>query len=385
MALSMLGTPEVRNAILLNELGALLHDVGKLSREFVSGGHRFPYHLVLRRLTRGRDPFLEDGATALGALKSATQQREGEKAAKAEKDLAWQAKQERAIASLQPPFFPSAAFVERLDELPFVADLLEKQARTWHPQQLLSPEVRLLRRIHELVEDDIPVCWSPDEGRLSEVRYLLCRVLANQLLEIINIRKDGPGDLGSWFWNSRFYPDSEAGLAALSCFDQGVTLAGQEMEPVIWLGIRVVAQWAYSKVRLGKVGDANANTLWDHCWWLCTLYKSSLCGALIEGVWPDDHVSWSKLRVTVSDSSPEAFREIKQLVEVEYPLGNELGRNDGVIEFSFPSVRKKLEVALLGCLRSEVVRRLGDDMTMELTVAPLQPRPGDLHTVLGTI
>jgi hypothetical protein len=368
-ALMRLGSPDVRNAILLNELGALLHDVGKLSDEFISGGDQFSHHLVLRRLTRGCDPDLQDTISS----PFGDEARAGELAGTKE-DLEWQMEQEKEIAFLQPPFFPSGEFVERLDELPFVADLVEKQARTWHPQELLSPEVRLLRRIHELVDDGDPVPSSTDEGRLSEIRYLLCEVLANQLLEIVNIRKDGPGDLGSWFWNSRLYARSEAGLAALSSFDEGVSLTAQEMELVLWLGVRIIAEWAYRKVKLGNVADVAGRDLWDHCWWLCTLYKSSLSGALIEGVWPDDHVSWSRLRVTVNHSSPEVVEGIKQLVEVEYPLGNELGRTGGGIEFSFPTVTKEIEAALVDCLRAQVVRLLGEETDIELCLAPLQPR-----------
>jgi len=373
-ALRMLGSPEVRNAILLNELGALLHDIGKLSDEFISGGDQFPHHLVLRRLTRGGGPHLEGSVSWPSPDEARASERPAGLTADTNEELEWQMEQERAIACLQPPFFPNNALVERLDELPFLADLVEKQARTWHPQELLPPEVRLMRTIHELIEDGGSVRSSPDEGRLYEIRYLLSEALANQLLEMINIRKDGPGDLGSWFWNSRLYALSEAGLAALNSFDEGVTLTEQEMEGVLWLGVRTIAEWAYGKITLANAGGATRSSLWDHCWWLCTLYKSILSGALIEGVWPEDRVSWSSLRVTLGRSDPEAIEVIKRVVEVEYPLGNEIGRADGGIEFSFPSVGKETEATLVDCLRAEVVRLLGDATDIELCLAPLLPR-----------
>jgi len=68
--LRLLGSPEVRNAILLNEIGVLVHSVGMLSREFIEKGTAFPHHLVLRRLTRGSDPRLASEDSLFSALHS---------------------------------------------------------------------------------------------------------------------------------------------------------------------------------------------------------------------------------------------------------------------------------------------------------------------------
>lgn len=364
-ALNTLGTPTVRNAILLNELGALLHDVGKLSEEFLTRGGDFPHHLVLRRLTRGRDAHLANGGAPRGDEKLTGRDRS---------NLEWQIEQEEAIASLQPPFFPGSDLVDRLDELSLVADLVEQQGRTWHPRELLSPEVRLLRAIHRLVEHDDPAPSSRDQGRLSQVRYLFCEVLANQLLEIVNIRKDGPGDLGSWFWKARLYARGEAGLAALKSFDEGLALTDQEMESVLWLGVRAIAQWAYTKVVVAQAQDGSEISLWHHCRRLCALFKSSLAGALIEGRWLEDvHLSWSRLRVALKRPDPDGLQAIKHLVEVEYPLGNEMGRSGQVIDFSFPSLEGDVAEPLTACLKAEVMALPGNVQDAELSIQPLPP------------
>ncbi len=67
--LRMLGSPDIRNAVLLNEIGVLLHDLGKLSAEFIAGEAAFPHHLILRRLSRGRDPCLGGDASSLSAIR----------------------------------------------------------------------------------------------------------------------------------------------------------------------------------------------------------------------------------------------------------------------------------------------------------------------------
>lgn len=291
--LRLLGSPDVRNAILLNEIGVLAYGVGRLSREFIEKGTAFSQHLVLRRLTRGRDPRLAGEGSLFSAIQrsltafrhdaqqkavagellggmastrleitsSDTAFREWLDAAllaarencnqdysvalehvaqvvrKVSADLAWQREQEEGIGAIEPAFISVEGFYDGLDQLPFVADLVEMQGRTWHPEELVPSEVRLLRALQEGGE----VMGRPrtrcDERQLPEIRRLYCEVVANQLLEINNIRKDGPGDLGSWFWKARLYPAPEAATALLRCFDGGAALQDGD--------VRRCTGWAY--------------------------------------------------------------------------------------------------------------------------------------------
>jgi hypothetical protein len=421
-ALRLLGSPDVRNALLLNEIGVLVHDVGKLSAEFVKRGDAFPHHLVLRRLTRGRDPFLASDASPRSAVSHAlsncfprgeeggvarllvdalsaedcvwtgpvpdrlevalsrvrrllgpddreTFERVARVARAVSNDQAWQVEREEEVAAMEPPFIAAEGFHEGLNQLSFIADLVEMQGRTWHPEMMLSPEVRLFRVLHHREKIEGARRSSCDLERLAGVRELFCEVLANQFLEINNIRKDGPGDLGSWFWKSRLCSQSEEAMALLRGFDQGVELEAEDREAVRWLGIRPISQWAFSKILLGNPRRAGQTSLWEHCWTLSGLYKSSTAQALIEGSWPQrNELSWRTLTIALGRPDPSAMEMLKDLVEVEYPLGNELVRSDTGLSFTFPDLGSELRAPLLDGLQRAVVQLIGTSARPRMTV-----------------
>lgn len=437
--LRMLGSPDIRNAVLLNEIGVLLHDLGKLSAEFIAGEAAFPHHLILRRLSRGRDPCLGGDASPLSAIRysltklnlsaekkaiahllcremadprceisvrgdsqkgleealssarnklAPAQQRTFDQVARVVREvsanLLWQRDGERALAAIQPPFISVQDFYDGLDQLPFVADQLEMQGRTWHPEGLLPPEVKLLRALHEGEELAGEPKASGDEGRLAQIRQLHCEVLANQFLEIHNIRKDGPGDLGSWFWKGRLYPQGEATMAALRRFDEEVTLDDEEREAVRWLGVRPITEWAYSKVVVGQRDDGKELSLWEHSYELASLHKSAVAQALIEGHWPEPaRLAWRMLRVSVERPAAEALSEIKELIEVEYPLGNELYRDDTNIHFTFPGLEDELAAQLGETLRKEIIPAMKGALHPQVFLSPITSGADGLSKILG--
>jgi hypothetical protein len=100
----------------------------------------------------------------------------------------------------------------------------------------------------------------------------------------------------------------------------------------------------------------NEVTLADWSGAVAALYKSALAGALL-GVKPDpDDLRWRLLRVNFDvldlyakavkigdllgyqDAVEEACKQVKQLVEEEYPLGNEVYRDTTGIYFTFPNL-----------------------------------------------
>ncbi len=434
----MLGSPEVRNALLLNEIGVLIHDLGKLSTEFITKGTAFPHHLILRRLSRGRDPCLGEDASSLSAihcsltnldlsaeekaiahlvcreiadpryeisLRDDFQKALDEALGSAKTKLApshqrafnqvahlveaastnvrWQKEGEEAVAAIQPPFISVPGFYDGLDQLSFVADLVEMQGRTWRPEALLPPEVKLLRALHKEEQLVSQPETLGEEERLAEVRQLVCEVLANQFLEINNIRKDGPGDLGSWFWKGRLYPQPEATMALLHRFDEQAPLEGEERETVHWLGIRPITEWAYSKVIVGQRDVGGELSLWDYSYELASLHKSAMVQALIERRWPEpDRLSWRILRVTVGRPAARALREIKELVEVEYPLGNELYRDGKSIHFTFPGLQDELAAQLGESLGKEISLATKETLQPQVILSP-NMRVMELHYVVG--
>ena len=130
------------------------------------------------------------------------------------------------------------------------------------------------------------------------------------------------------------------------------------------------------KVLLNAWGDTrrpiNEVTLWDWSYAVACLYKSELARRDVTGVWRDsDLVRWRLLRVNfdvlglyakaikIGDllayqgAVQRACETVKQLVEEEYPLGNEVYRDTTGIYFTFPDLglwdelisllRKKIE------------------------------------------
>jgi hypothetical protein len=427
-SLQFLGRPDVRNAILLGEIGVLIHDVGKVSAEFVRGEAAFNSNLVLRRLTRGKDDLLGADATPRSAVAQAllmtslrgperlvadavcdeiTAGRYGdptgvdgcsdtldallstvrgklsghsetafEGVARLAREtcsgLEWQEEGEKAIAAMDPPLFGVDGFLDGLDQLPLVADLLESSGQTWRPAGLLSPEAKLLKAIHGPEETFGSPTARCDPDRLADVRHLWCEVLANQFLEINNIKKDGPGDLGSWFWKSRLIAGEETVTALLGDHDRGTPLNAEERESVVWSGVRAISRWACSKVVFVAGGDRIPTSLWDHCWTLSGLYKSSIAQTLVSGDWPEgDELCWHRLRVGLPAGEVSKLTAIKELIELEYPLGNELFRTAAEASFTFPGLDSYLAISVLDELRMEMGRLLGAKNLPEMHLSPL--------------
>jgi hypothetical protein len=419
-SLQFLGRPDVRNAILLGEIGVLIHDVGKVSAEFVRDETAFNSNLVLRRLSRGKDDLLGADPSPRSAVAQALRmdslraperlvadavcdeitgavgrsdtldavlstirgklsghsEEAFERVARLAREvcagLEWQAEGEKAIAAVDPPFIGVEGFYDGLDQLPLVADLLESSGRTWRPAGLLSPEAKLLKVIHGSEEASGSPTSRCDPDRLAAVRQLWCEVLANQFLEINNIRKDGPGDLGSWFWKARLCAGEEAATALLGDHDCGTPLGVEERESVVWFGVRPISRWACSKIVFDAGEDSVRSNLWDHCWILSALHKSSITQALLSGNWlEDDELSWYRLRVGFPAGEVSKLTAIKELIELEYPLGNELFRTGTEASFTFPGLDSHLATNLLDELTLEMGRLLGMENLPEMHLSPL--------------
>jgi hypothetical protein len=200
-------------------------------------------------------------------------------------------------------------------------------------------------------------------------------VLTNQFLEINNIRKDGPGDLGSWFWKSRLDAGREAANSLLGDYGPAATLDDEERGALKWLGVRVISRWACSKIVLGTGANGTRMSLWDHCSALAALHKSSTAQALLSGTWPEAHqLSWCRLRIEIRGAGSADVSRIKELIEVEYPLGNELMRTDTEAHFSFPGLDGRPAANLLEELRVEVGSLLERSESPEMKLSPLSKK-----------
>jgi len=116
----------------------------------------------------------------------------------------------------------------------------------------------------------------------------------------------------------------------------------------------------------------NEISLYDYAYIIASLTKSNLAKMLIDGWYePKGHSKWKILKVNIDIIGllskgikvgdifghrielEEIFKEIKRIVEYEYPLGNEIYRDSTGIYFSFPDIndieflRKEIEDEIL--------------------------------------
>jgi hypothetical protein len=124
--------------------------------------------------------------------------------------------------------------------------------------------------------------------------------------------------------------------------------------------------------------SANDVTLWDHSFSVATLYKTSLATFLLHNSLDIDHLHWRLLRVNFDVLAlyakaikigdllgyqrvvDEACEAVKKLIEEEYPLGNEIYRDSTGIYFTFPDLDLPADLA------QEICRRV-EEVEMELT------------------
>lgn len=70
-------------------------------------------------------------------------------------------------------------------------------------------------------------------------------------------------------------------------------------------------------------------------------------------------LSWCTLEIGLTHPQPGDLDRIRELIEVEYPLGNELRRSDVTIQFTFPELASETATSLLDALRSGITRVVG--------------------------
>ncbi len=134
---------------------------------------------------------------------------------------------------------------------------------------------------------------------------------------------------------------------------------------------------------LDALGDTrfpiNEVTLWDWSYTVASLYKSEMARHFLTGEWrARDNIRWRLLRVNFDVLAlyakavkigdllgyqrvvDEACEAVKKLVEEEYPLGNEVYRDTTGIYFTFPDLDLPADLA-------QEIRRRVEEVEMELS------------------
>jgi CRISPR-associated Csx11 family protein len=184
---------------------------------------------------------------------------------------------------------------------------------------------------------------------------------------------------------------------------------GKRLDPQVFLGkaerkrleILRMARYAYQRALGETRRSANDVTLWDHSFSVATLYKTSLATLLLCNRLNINHLlRWRLLRVNfdvlglyakaikIADLLgyqrvvDKACETVKQLVEEEYPLGNEIYRDSTGIYFTFPDLDLPADLA-------QEIRHRVESVEMELapriavTVGDGTTATDQLKSILG--
>jgi CRISPR-associated Csx11 family protein len=136
----------------------------------------------------------------------------------------------------------------------------------------------------------------------------------------------------------------------------------------------------------------NEISLYDYAHTIASLTKSNLAKILIDGWYePRGNSKWKILKVNIDIIGllskgikvgdifgyrielEKIFKEIKKIVECKYPLGNEIYRDSTGIYFSFPDInnieflRKEIEDEILKILKKQKVNNL--DCSLQITIS----------------
>lgn len=482
---------ENRDSLLMAEISAFIHDLGKLSREFIayhsplSKELFFMHQLILHRAERGHygEVFVDDNTkedeteiiqipidVVQGALTETRREYKQWKFHLTEYDRQtrlflkdWllhivatrfstsEAGKEgfkRLCESgfIEADFLPES-LTERLnnfsvqlpaplDEMNFyLGDLLERHHyhRSWYEERIQSrlPKDNTRTDISEAVLRFIN-CDQWDSGadkgkvakleivqqsldkaaistvfgfeseripvdELKDIRYRFCNIL-NRLCDCFASQHKKNKNLSQKEWYRLLYRQDNDSL-----------------------GFRDEAHRAFSKA-LGEIRrGANDVTLWHHCFSDASLFKSLLAKMVIEQQFlvehPDEKLkeelengwggkpSWRILRVNIDSLSllsqahkigdilglrqtiDEILDAVKRVVEVDYPLGNEVYRDESGIYFVFPNLEdSNEEYDIQKQVKEEIsLKILAQKEVKEFDVEPLiaLSEPSSFLTMIG--
>nr|MBC8217985.1 CRISPR-associated protein Csx11 [Planctomycetota bacterium] len=338
-----------RNALLLAELGALLHDVGKCTSEFA--------YFVQARSSNNHDPYK--------AIFTANE--------------------------LQRYVFSPQRIQERLDEA--------NEQYALHT--LLSNQV--------LQKLDASFRFSGNAYTLREAIYFSRPRFAGNIGRPLQ-RLGEPLDLLAYChgeghvekeepWPSR----TPSPVARYSAFGVQLSVLPQpadsenltkRLSAMDWDAL--IQKHSTKELRelfLNALGDTrfpiNEVTLWDWSYAVASLFKSELARRFLTGEWRTrDNLRWRLLRVNLDvlglyakatknadllgyqEAIGKACEAVKQLVEEEYPLGNEVYRDTAGIYFTFP------DRDLFPGLEQEIRRRveaIEPELAPRIVVDPSEP------------
>lgn len=414
-----------RRPILLSEIGALLHDLGKLSREFFalnaprSKQISFEHHLILRRASEGFytsalssqdiDNVTRFVRTRVWNWKSQVSGGQEWQIRKQAKDAIHQGlprqfpnlyqtdagavRLVRDEAYIDDDFLPEK-FVDHLNQLPAdlpdplsavqLGDFIE-QHHSLHGGQPGRP-IELLRARPgcDGVDSGVDKGNVEEGGKRQDLQHTYIATAFGyepptrpQRIELDTLGKVR-GDLARTI-------DKELSKLLAKPPTATVDQVRREILPAI----NKTYRQALGETRRA----ANDVTLWDHSYSVASLYKAALAKMLIEEKWTEPAcLNWRFLRVNLDilrllskahrvgdllgyrEATTKALDQVKELVEVTYPLGNEVYRDETGVYFLFPDLNPPFLKELLPILKAEIeeeVRSVEKELYPIVAVSPI--------------
>lgn len=409
---------ERQDAILLAEIGALIHDLGKLSAEFIRShaedyeGPKWEHELILRlrteelqrlapepfdeleaiwallqntlgNLSRLRQDFEELYARAklplpdrfgrfLGKIKGLSPQdserlREKVKAYTAEKEIA-------------PDFIPDDLRRLALWSWPLldgeeisIACFIEEHG---DPIETERKAIRLFKPPGcDGVDSAVDKGDAKDRQSLSQTYIATAFGYEGERVPV------GPGE-------DRLKPLREE-LAATLVETLGKVQRGEAKPAKVRDEIFEAAEPAFRHALGETRRGANDVTLWDHAYSVASLYKAALARVLVEGWVEPKEVRWQLLYIAFDGLGflaqahrvgdllgrqrilDDAMNAVKTFIEVELPLGNEVYRDENGIAFVLPWFEQEENRQAL----EEKLKREIEGRFLEATDGELVPKP----------
>ena len=415
-----------QDLILLAEIGVLIHDLGKLSAEFVrakatDGQGDDIHHLFLRRYPPQVPGFLVGYSGKLNRVKTALRYLDSVGTDQARALHAYLEAEYKA----NPGLDLGGALRAYVKKNPGAYELIDQVEKVAKEHKKFSSELTLAKRVAQIPDDflpgtlltllnslTLPACpSSKKEPLLSEtvIGELIeghhsppapRRVRKSEYLTMLRARDDGVDGFDSWVDKGRF-PKGPKDEPFKQLFAQTyiATAFGHEaqklpvgpdedgLKDVRYQFTEVLAD-ALNQVRDGKakpaqvracifkaaetafrqaLGEtrraANDVTLWDHCYSTASLYKAALAKVLLEKALDEEYefplpatIGWRFLWVGVDGMSffaqahhvtdilgrqrvlTDALDRVRQALEVDYPLGNEVYRDENGSVFVMPGL-----------------------------------------------
>jgi len=419
-----------RDAILLAEIGALIHDLGKLSAEFIDYhaqgvDQRWDHELILRRRTRELYDLFPNVPDAQDLFWQWLENKFGDLTRLRRDYDRLCARRRRTLQESINDFMGKIHNVARPDRRE-IREAVKQHAR----EQAITTDflpadlTDLLEMGTVLLGEDVYLAdfveqhGDPVDARSKAVRLFKppgCDAVDSEVDKGNAIAAQPPGQCfiaTAFGCESKIkvgdlkdtrYAYANALAAVLQAF-QAAKVEGVPLEPQLW------EQWLYgdnglrAKTRdafLQALGEtrrsANDVTLWDHSYSVASLYKSTLAKVLIDSWQDPESIQWRILRVNVDALAlygkahkvadllayqgqlKRALDTVKRLVEVQYPLGNEVYRDTSGIYFTFPDLELP---AGLGRLIVDAVQQVEPELTPIVAVTA-DGKSRELKTLLA--